>query len=311
MAETYGLVTVQICILILFGLWPLWSRPFTRNKIRNIFIVTYNGILLILWSWAYVIQFRQTILYQDHATLATFLGKALPALCDFGLAISLLHISIFKFSHLSNSLQLLTSYSNQNRKYTIYLIIGTINMLSLYGYLLNAWIQTRRETFSIENEAFHPFSITGSMTEAYVYFWITSIMFTPGIIYIPTIITLGLSFVIHKEFSILKSQILDAIDSKQLCETHTKVFSPFKRKYEEICDTVTCIDETFRYYIVACTASIGVNTFGNIYFQTVSCYPQDSFVPNLILYFSTFFILCASGVLVTRMVGICIHKLTV
>ena len=309
MANTYGLVTVQICILIIFGLWPLWSRPFTRNKIRNILNITYSGILLILNTWAFVIQVYTMIEYvaQSHASLATLLSRLLPVFCGYGIVISLFHISLFKFSHLSNHLQLLTSYNSRNRKFTIYLIVGTLYFLSLHGYIAFAWLHTLSELTSGRNELFEKFILTGTKAEAHLYFFISILHVSSAIRFIPIIIILGLSIVIREEYRVLKSQILDAIKSKKFCYPDTTLFSSLKKKYEEICDTVTYLDETFRYYILLCAINVLINIFVSIYYQNVSCFPSNTFVTNLLLYSSTFLILCTSGVMVASEVSELLH----
>ena len=87
---------------------------------------------------------------------------------------------------------------------------------------------------------FHPlsdqFSLTGTKVEGYIQASVSCIYASPCVAFIPTVIILGLSIVVDKEFRILKSQISEDIRSKQNINETT--FYSYKQKFEEICDIV-------------------------------------------------------------------------
>ena len=122
-------------------------------------------------------------------------------------------------------------------------------------------------------------------------------------IYIPTVIILGLSITVWDAFRKLKADLLKYLDSNEIYNSESNNLPEIRRRYLQLCDVVTCIDKTFQIYMVFCCIFLGCSLLNNIYYFSAGCTDPRSYIINLFYNLGSFLILCISGALVNDVVS--------
>ena len=292
MAESYGVVSLQIYILCLGGVWPVLIKPFQKHLKINIICATCTCILIILRS----LSIGTNVMIYGKSTTRTFVVFLLTLISDVLASMSILHICIFKYDKLLSRLSLLAKYQNGNIKIKIFLWIATVAVQGSLGFV------TYNFSIQFTTEAFIKYSFSGTNTEA----WILMVLYlfgcTINIFFIPVLIILGLSLIIRKQFNILQSQLSESVVSKEVYRDETS-FNSFKLNFEEICDTVACLDETFKYYILISLTGTGIFILSDIYNQAVGCISLKTFVAYTVLDCFALLCLSVSGAVISQAVS--------
>ena len=294
MAESYGAVSFQIYILFLCGAWPILKRPFQKHLKINVLCTVYTCIFIIIRVLSLATNAKVHSVPSGRAVIVW----ALSLMCDILATVSTLHICIFKYNKLLSHLKLLAKYQIDNIKIQIFLLIATVGVQGSLSFILYNF------STDLTTESFIKFSFSGTNTEA----WILMVLYYLGlvindyIILIPTFILLGISLIICEQFNLFQSHLSDSVSSKEVYTDETSFYS-FKLNFEEICDTVTCLDETFKYYIVVCLTGLGIFIADLIYNLAVGCIHLEVVVAYVVLHCFIFFCLCASGAVVSQVVS--------
>ena len=297
MDDRYGLVSLQIYCLILFGVWPLWKRPFMKFKIKNIIVVVYNLLFTLLWTWYCVQNIRYRILDDNDVLGLSFIIVFFQSICEFLLKISIVHISIWKYDKLLQSLLSLRKFRDDNKRLIIILLLITLLYVSFQLLFTLWWL-----SMLINDNILQLIFVDATDVEKYISAASLVLYTYPNINFIPLIIILGLSLVVQDEFRNLQTQLSKATASKEIYNIEN-IFHTLKLKFEKICDVVICIDETFRYYIAMCSVNVGVFLFVAIYNKASSCYPTTTFAATMTLNILSVLTLCIGGTLVNKVVS--------
>ena len=215
--------------------------------------------------------------------------------CHISIKLSIFHICVFKYEKLLNYLSAIKKFYNKNVKLKMYLLVPTLLFEAMLAYLVYvaANVDWNNHKKLLQAEIVTALQI------------INTVYFALNIIHIPSVVILGFSMAIYEEFRILHSDLYDAIESRELYNADGTSFSSFKRNFKRICDAVTCLDETFKYYVVISSLCAAGGIFAGIYYQAAGCFKEDVLVITLSSSFLLFLVLCISGDLVRRKVNIC------
>ena len=296
MDDRYGLVSLQIYYLILFGVWPLWKRPFKKYKIKNITVAVYNLLLILLWTLYCIQNIRYRILDDSDVLGLSFIIVFLQSICEFILKLSIVHISIWKYDKLLQSLLSLRKFRVDNKRLIIILLLITLLFVSFQLVFTSWWLSM------LINDNMLQIFVNATDVEKYISAASLVLYTYPNINFIPLIIILGFSLAVQDEFRNLQTQLSKATASKEIYNIEN-IFHILKLKFEKICDVVICIDETFRHYIAMCSVNVGVFLFVAIYNKTSSCFPTATFVATMTLNALSVLTLYISGTLVNKAVS--------
>ena len=195
-------------------------------------------------------------------------------------------------------------FNGKNRRIQVYLLIVMILLEVCIGNYTYDIMYNYVENLPLQLESNKIYTLSKTKVEAYISL-IVDTMFSSilEMIYIPTIVILGLSITVCDAFRKLKLELLKEFDLYEIYNPELNKLTKFRRTYLHLCEIVACIDETFRIYIASCSVFLGSSLLNTIYYFSAGCVELEAYVINLLYHVGAFLILCVSGALVNNSVS--------
>ncbi len=293
-------VPLQLFILMVFGVWPLWRRPFRKSAIINTLVFMYFVCVTLLWAAK---EYKQVCFvlesYNERGTKVLMIVRRMG---EASVRLSIFHLAIFGHHKLLCCDMFCKQQGSRkcNLSFTL-LVLGSLIFLetgmvfSSYSYFMrqiNFEIPSNGGTQDIIQAVAAPFQA------------VIRYILQPTLL--PSVLVLSHSFPIHNEFKTLEDTIKANIHSKEVL-INPKLLSDVKYKFWEICNVATTMNEVFRFYLITVIPSICFNIFNYTYIWSMkSCNIEGHVYVSLILCaLFALVLLCVSGNLITGSVSVC------
>ena len=298
MAQYYGVLSVEVYFLMFCGVWPVWKKPLAKYKLLNSLSITYCAVIMacFLYNMVLAVVWYQQV-YGNMGT-AYLLSIIVLTTCDTIIKVNIIYISFRGYDNLLTKVQELPMYNGKNRKIQCYLVIVMILLEVCVGNYAYDLMYDYVKNLPLQLELSKLYTLSKTKTETVIYLIVNTLLSTLEMIYIPTVVILGLSITVGDAFRKLKVDLLKYIDSNEMYNSEFNYLPEIRRRYLQLCDIVTCIDETFRIYMVFCCIFLGCSLLDNIYYFSAGCNDLRSYIVNLLYKLGSFLILCIAGALI-------------
>ncbi len=318
MMKDFRTVSLQVFLLMIGGLWPIWKRPLKAFKVQNGILVGYTILVFACHSLAFACDINRHIqVAKSYFDVKLYLS-ALRYGCSYVTQLSVLHMALCKFPLFHRKLKSISSCSSLDKKWSFCLLLITISLKFYMGYILflslvlfvkqpsdlPSWYFSRGLTFS------------GSKLESVLYFAINYYLSAIHMEFIPLSLLLGYSMMIRQEFHHLKYQFCKAFYNKLENKDHVAdlprqskhsgllSFIEFGEKFDELCEVVDSLNETFFVYILVATVTIVIHVIYGIRTLGLSCHVNITVVRiSIVNAVFAFFVLCLCGEVISSVVS--------
>ncbi len=291
-------VFLQICILMVFGVWPFWKFPFRRCKLLNTLLALYSTCVNLLWITKMFRRLQHVI--EDYTTEESKSFLFVKTFSEFFVRFSILHAALFR-NHRIVCCETFVKQQKSGKAKRISCLIFVVLVVLMAVTIFSSFSRLQKHiAFKLpaNGDALHYFQAVIDPIQVIIrhVFQVTSL---------PTVLVLSHSCSIHHQFKDLEETIGAHITSKEIFKD-SKLFSDIKNMFWDTCEVANKTNQTFRYYLFAAIVTICFNIFAYTYrWSMQSCnYETETYFSLLMCEFLALLILCVSGTLITSAVSI-------
>ncbi len=295
MERTEQLISLQICVLRICGVWPKWKKPFRDCVIASVGIIIYSALI---WIFSLILNLCVSVYwpYKYGLNKSSF-SMSVRVIFEVAVRISVIHLGVCK----GKTIHSLIAQCGQEKQrifllsVVFFLVVALSLLFSLYPVLYA--LPTARDTFRVS-------SITGA--EGEVNFMIFSLFICNifHVTFLPSCLVLTFSCSIANKFKNLKSKLALLVGNKLFFTSKEDHLAEVKQKFFDICNLTSVLDTVFRHYISTVVLSMGVTTVTAIYLSsTVACADTGTYLLTLTIVLLGLLVLCTSGDMITSAVS--------
>ena len=299
MDNSYVLVSSQIYILMLGGVWPIWKRPFFHCKAVNIFLLVYSCFMCCFWAVQMLKRCYVLVKHRDLLRTSGFFENLINRLLQALLQVAILHLAIFKHQNVITLSRTLNKLSRERNRLFVY---GALACLVGFNFVLTySFIEPFFSSYEKAFEGMRSNSFTGRNIEVIILIVLQLITIIFSAMCIPTSLVFGHCLAVLNEFNLLKSQFSRIVDSSEIHSSDNTRLKTLKDGFYEIGEFVNGIQDTFFCYILTFSLAVAVDTVNLIYYA--EC--VSSFVIVLMMLSRLFGLAlpCAGGSIVSNRVS--------
>ena len=293
----HNCVTLQLTLLMISGVWPVWRLPFRKCKSLNTVLMLYSTLITVLWG---VRMYQNTYWLFDKMDS----GQSIAIRCvrnigEVCVRISILCLSLFGHNKV---LYCQSLWNQQSKRYkTSNCVMFAVLVAFEATIIVSSWEWTRRIHVEVPDSG----GVLPYM-EAIAKPFQSVIANVLQVTLFPTTLVLSHSCAVYNEFKSLEDDIKTDIAS-QTIYLNNNYISGAKRKFLDICKAANSVNNLFRYCIVFSTFTISMNIFSYTFFWSLNAcdYMKQAFSYFVLLMcnFVALLFLCISGTLITSAVS--------
>ncbi len=291
MAGYHGVVSFQVYFLMVCGLWPVWKRPYGKHRTGNIILGFYSLVILMCTAYVTFQQIAQQ--FRLPMSSLTLIFTEITTLGDVLLKLSILHLAVFKYESIRNSLTGLTFFGQNNGRVMLVLLLFTLAIVASAIFIALNYVLT----LTSSTDYLKLFSLSGYLRESQIYMiLIYFVPFLNGNL-IPLVLILGCASIIKKDLHLLYLVTNREIQTKNIYADES--FISIKQKFYRIADVVQSVDVGFQTFMAVYVISFTVFVVWQIYTLASGCLPSSSIYFFSCYNFAGFIVLCVAGNLIS------------
>ncbi len=298
MEKSQQLVSLQISLLRICGVWPKWTKPFEDCVGASVGLIIYTALIWILSAPVYFHSiFYWPIKFGGNINMMTI---ALKTFGEVLVRFAVVHMAI---SRRKSICSLVAQCDKERQKKRIYLFLLCV-FLFLEIISISQAAYPILLSFSNTQAYLRAASITNTDIEIDILVFGLVAVFLFQTTFLPTCLLLTFSSSIANSFRNLENKLKWLVESNDLCLSDPDHLSTVKLRFYELCCMSNETETIFRHYFTTVVLSISVTTVAMINLNNAEgCGDTVTFTLTLTTVFLGLLILCSSGNMITSAVS--------